>query len=76
MHLVPEVAWIFNRETLIKPSTYFQPHLTPDGRATLSIAKAFPEDVGEYTIQARSPAGVAEKTARLDVIRKSRVFCM
>lgn len=68
--VAPEVTWVFNHETEIKPSTYFQPQLTPDGRATLRIEKVFPEDAGEYSVRVVNPVGVAEKSALLDVIRK------
>ncbi|KAF5394686.1 hypothetical protein PHET_10642, partial [Paragonimus heterotremus] len=63
---LPEVTWL-TRGEVIKPSSYFQPQLLPNGEARLVISSAYLEDAGEYTIRAVNPAGEATATARLIV---------
>lgn len=51
----------------IKPSAYFQTELLPTGDAKLIIAKAYPEDAGEYTARVLNPAGEVTATTQLTV---------
>ncbi|KAA3671155.1 uncharacterized protein DEA37_0004329 [Paragonimus westermani] len=63
---VPEVTWLARGE-VIKPSSYFQPQILPNGEARLVISSAYLEDAGDYTVRAVNPAGEATATARLIV---------
>ncbi|OON14167.1 immunoglobulin I-set domain protein, partial [Opisthorchis viverrini] len=67
-HLTPEVTWLHNGE-IIKPSSYFQPAVLPNGEVRLVISSAYLEDAGDYTVQASNPAGETTATARLTVQR-------
>ncbi|KAG5445732.1 Muscle M-line assembly protein unc-89, partial [Clonorchis sinensis] len=64
----PEVTWLHNGE-IIKPSSYFQPTVLPNGEVRLVISSAYLEDAGDYTVQASNPAGETTATARLTVQR-------
>ncbi|CAL8088030.1 unnamed protein product [Calicophoron daubneyi] len=63
---LPEVTWLANGE-VIKPSSYFQPQLLPNGEARLTITSAYQEDAGQYSIRAVNEAGEATATAHLAV---------
>jgi hypothetical protein len=69
-NLAPEVTWLANGE-VIKPSSYFLPQILPNGEARLTIASAYQEDAGQYTIKAVNEAGEATATALLNVRSKS-----
>lgn len=66
---VPEVTWLRQGE-VVKPSSYFQPQLLPNGEVRLVINNAYMEDAGEYTIRVVNPVGEATATAQLIVQRK------
>lgn len=64
---MPEITWIYNRQTIIQPSTNVQPTVTPDGNISLHIVKVGPENIGEYTMRASNSEGSVEETAKLNI---------
>ena len=63
---MPIVAWFFEEEEIHEGDIY-KMECTPDGTHSLFIPEAFPEDAGEYTVQATNEHGEVESTALLIV---------
>lgn len=68
----PEVHWYKDGKE-VKPDKDHKIEALPDGTLKLSIQKATSKDVGDYTVEAVSPAGKATTEGHLDV--KCKYFC-
>ena len=66
----PDVIW-YKDNTPLEPGDKYNMDFQPQsGTATLTIKNAVPEDLGNFTCQAKNPAGRAKCTANLVVVRK------
>ncbi|XP_067207809.1 obscurin isoform X2 [Linepithema humile] len=69
---VAELKWLRNDEDIVPDNKHIKIITQPDGRQTLIIDKAMPEDAGAYQVIAGNTEGTASCKAKLDVAGKVR----